>query len=260
MPVSKSLVSLSFHGDTIYAIEHEGEPFAPVKPIIENIGLEWGAQQQKLSKNRSRWGVSIIDIPSASGLQKTLCIPVRKLAGFLATINPAKVRNDLRAKIICYQNECDDALWNYWTKGEAKRPAASAQPRQRDLFKDSHADLHAGDENPPLITESERDLLNTIKTLDTDNRQLSSALEDTRISYIRLLESHATLLEERLAELKEYSQPKAPRQSPRPITEETKSVIIELARAGLSGKKIAARLQRSTATVSMILRAEGGRP
>lgn len=258
MPVSKSLVSLSFHGDTIYAIEHEGEPFAPVKPIIENIGLEWGAQQQKLSKNRSRWGVSIIDIPSASGLQKTLCIPVRKLAGFLATINPAKVRNDLRAKIICYQNECDDALWNYWTKGEAKRPAASAQPRQPDLFNDPHADRRGDDVNQPQMTESERDLLRTLKELDTSNRQLSGALEETRINYIRLLESHASLLEERLNELKDL-QPRE-RRTPRPITEETRSVIIELARAGLSGNKIAERLQRSTATVSMVLRAEGGRP
>lgn len=260
MPTSQSLSPISFHGDTIYVVDHQGEPFAPLRPIVENIGLDWPGQSSKLARNRARWGVEMISTPSASGLQKTLCIPVRKLAGFLATINPAKVRNDLRAKIICYQNECDDALWNYWTTGQAKRPASPAQPHQRDLFNDSHADLHAGDENPPLITESERDLLNTIKTLDTDNRQLSNALEDTRISYIRLLESHATLLEERLAELKEYSQPKAPRQSPRPITEETKSVIIELARAGLSGKKIAARLQRSTATVSMVLRAEGGRP
>jgi hypothetical protein len=259
MPVSQSLSPVPFHGDTIFVVGNQGEPFAPMKPIVENLGLDWRAQQRKLSANRARWGMVMLTIPSISGQQQALCLPLRKITGFLATINPAKVRNDLRAKIICYQNECDDALWNYWTTGQAKRPASPAQPHQRDLFNDSHADLHAGDENPPLITESERDLLNTIKTLDTDNRQLSSALEDTRISYIRLLESHATLLEERLAELREYSQPKAPRQSPRPITEETKSVIIELARAGLSGKKIAARLQRSTATVSMILRAEGGR-
>lgn len=257
MPVSQSLSPVPFHGDTIFVVDHQGEPLAPVRPIVENIGLEWSAQRQKLTANRPRWGVSMIDTPSAGGLQKTLCIPVRKLAGFLATINPAKVRNDLRAKIICYQNECDDALWNYWTKGEAKRPDASAQPHQPDLFSAPHADRRGDDVNQPQMTESERNLLRTLKELDNSNRHLSGALEETRISYIRLLESHASLLEERLNELKDQ-QPRE-RRTPRPITEETKSVIIELARAGLSGNKIAERLQRSTATISMVLRAEGGR-
>ncbi|GAB1351337.1 hypothetical protein MASR1M12_00670 [Erysipelotrichia bacterium] len=258
MPVSQSLSPILFHGDTIYVVTHQGEPFAPMRPIIEGMGLDWASQTVKLSRNKARWGVVIIPTPSASGQQSTLCLPLRKLAGFLATINPAKVRNDLRAKIICYQNECDDALWNYWTKGEAKRPAASAQPRQPDLFNDSYADRRGDDVNQPQMTESERDLLRTLKELDNSNRHLSGALEETRINYIRLLESHASLLEERLNELKDL-QPRERRQ-PRPITEETKSVIIELARAGLSGNKIAERLQRSTATVSMVLRAEGGRP
>lgn len=122
--LSMELTPVAFCNDTVYVVEHQGEPFSPVKPVVENLGLEWGAQQQKLSKNGLRWGISIIDIPSKSGLQKTLCIPVRKLAGFLATINPSKVRNELRGKIIKYQNECDDALWNYWTK--QKRPALPA--------------------------------------------------------------------------------------------------------------------------------------
>lgn len=28
----------------------------------------------------------------------------------------------LRGKVIRYQEECDDALWDYWTKGQATRP------------------------------------------------------------------------------------------------------------------------------------------
>ncbi|OGK06570.1 MAG: hypothetical protein A2W80_13705 [Candidatus Riflebacteria bacterium GWC2_50_8] len=129
--------------------------------------------------------------PSASGLQKTLCIPVRKLAGFLATINPSRVREELRAKIIQYQNECDDALWNYWTKGSAKRSESPvSQPTQLDLPGD--------DQKPPQLTENERDLLNTIKRLDTGNRQLVAALKATNADYIALLESHVYLLQEYL--------------------------------------------------------------
>ena len=51
--------------------------------------------------------------PSASGNQDTLCMPVRKLPAFFASINPNKVRPELRDRIRLYQDECDDALWNY---------------------------------------------------------------------------------------------------------------------------------------------------
>ncbi len=186
MPVSQSLSPVLFHGDTIFVVDHQGEPFAPIKPIIENMGLEWGAQQQKLSKNHSRWGVSIIDIPSVGGLQKTLCMPVRKLAGFLATITPSRVREELRPKIIQYQNECDDALWNYWTKGSAKRSESPAsQPTQPDL--------PGVDQKSPQLTENERYLLNTIKGLDTDNRRLDELLKVTEVAYVDLLERHVEL-------------------------------------------------------------------
>ena len=129
------LSSVSFHGDTIFCTTIDGQPFTPVKPIIENLGLVWGAQTVKLNSNRERWGVSIIEIPSQSGVQQTLCMPVRKLPAFLASINPKKVRAELRPKIELYQAECDDALWNYWTKGRAERvpaelpvPALISQP------------------------------------------------------------------------------------------------------------------------------------
>ncbi|HNX77564.1 MAG TPA: phage antirepressor N-terminal domain-containing protein [Candidatus Rifleibacterium sp.] len=191
MPVLQSLSPVLFHGDTIFVVDHQGEPFAPVRPIIENLGIDWANQQQKLSHNKARWGVVLITTPSAGGAQKMLCIPVRKLAGFLATISPVRVREEVRPKVIQYQNECDDALWNYWTKGSAKRSESPvSQPRQPDLPGD--------DQKPKQLTENERDLLNTIKDLDASNRQLSNALETTCANYIKLLESHVTVLETQL--------------------------------------------------------------
>ena len=120
-----ALSPVSFHGDTIFCTTINGQPFTPVKPIIENLGLAWQAQQAKLSANNERWGITIIVIPSESGQQRTLCMPVRKLPAFLASINPKKVRADLRPKIELYQAECDEALWNYWTKGRAERASAA---------------------------------------------------------------------------------------------------------------------------------------
>ena len=120
-----ALSPVSFHGDTIFCITIAGQPFTPVKTIIENLGLAWEGQRPKLHASKDRWGTMIIMVPSESGIQQTLCMPVRKLPAFLATINPQKVRADLRPKIELYQAECDEALWNYWTKGRAERASAA---------------------------------------------------------------------------------------------------------------------------------------
>ena len=123
-----TLSPVQFHGSTIFVVTHKGEPYAPIKPIVEDMGLAWQTQQRKLTANKERWGITIMVTPSASGNQDTLCMPVRKLPAFFASINPNKVRPELRDRIRLYQNECDDALWNYWTKGHATRKPKTALP------------------------------------------------------------------------------------------------------------------------------------
>jgi len=136
------LSPIPFHGDTIFCVEHEGQPFAPMKPIVENMGLAWQTQARKLTDNKERWGITIMMIPSEKGEQQTLCMPVRKLPAFRSSINPKKVRPELREKIELYQAECDDALWAYWTEGKAER---SAQPSLADapLTPDQQCTLRA---------------------------------------------------------------------------------------------------------------------
>ena len=118
MTDQKTLTPVSFHGDTIYAVEHDGEPYAPVRPIVENMGLDWKNQHRKLMAGRERFCVVILttQLPDDDQGRDVVCMPVRKLAGFLATINHNRVRNGLRAKVLAYQRECDDALWAYWTQ------------------------------------------------------------------------------------------------------------------------------------------------
>lgn len=128
-----TLSPVQFHGSTIFVVTHKGEPYAPIKPIVEDMGLTWEAQARKLRDNRDRWGMINMIIPSASGNQDTLCMPVRKLPAFFASINPNKVRPELRDRIRLYQDECDDALWNYWTKGQATRKPKAALPAPAQL-------------------------------------------------------------------------------------------------------------------------------
>lgn len=113
---AKSNVVL-FRSATLLLIEKDGQPFVPMKPVVEGMGLAWAAQTVKLNSNKDRWGVSMIETPSNSGVQQYLCIPLKKLFGWLMTLHPSKVREEIRTEILAYQNECDEVLWLHWNRG-----------------------------------------------------------------------------------------------------------------------------------------------
>ena len=118
------LFPVTFHGDTIFCLDYQNQPYTPMRPIVENMGLDWSAQAAKLRANKERWTVVIITTVAQNGSEREmLCMPVRKLPSYLNSINPRKVAPELRAKIELYQAESDDALWDYWMHGRAERPA-----------------------------------------------------------------------------------------------------------------------------------------
>ncbi len=51
------------------------------------------------------------------------CLAFRKFAAWLSSIQPNKVRPEIRDKVIQYQEECDEMLlYEYWTKGHVINP------------------------------------------------------------------------------------------------------------------------------------------
>ncbi|WP_448175957.1 phage antirepressor N-terminal domain-containing protein [Morganella morganii] len=117
---SISTINVPFHGDNLYVVNYNGQPYVPMKPIVEGMGLAWGAQFAKL-KQRFSSSVSEIEMVAEDGkLRNMVCIALRKLSGWLHTISPNKVKPEIRDKVIRYQEECDDVLYEYWTTGEVK--------------------------------------------------------------------------------------------------------------------------------------------
>ena len=103
-----------FHNTQLSIVEYNNQPYVPMKLVVEGMGLDWKSQHRKLASN-PRWGMVKMTIPSSGGIQEMLCIPLRKLFGWLNTISPNKVKPQLKQKIEVYQDECDDVLWAYWT-------------------------------------------------------------------------------------------------------------------------------------------------
>lgn len=130
MQTAQQQVTVPFQGQFLYVVERDGQPYTPMKPIVEGMGLSWQGQHEKLNGNKKRWGIKEILIPSQGGDQDAICLPLRKLPGWLMTIHPNKVRPEIREKVITYQNECDDVLWDYWMK-RAVPPAPTYMVSER---------------------------------------------------------------------------------------------------------------------------------
>ncbi len=123
--MNTQLFPVPFHQDTIVLVGQNDEPFVAMKPIVENMGLSWNSQHTKLTEKFAS-GIAIIGTTGGDGKQyEMVCLPLRKLPGWLYSISPNKVAPELRDKIIQYQEECDDALWRYWTQSSVEtRPQA----------------------------------------------------------------------------------------------------------------------------------------
>ena len=119
--IADRTINVPFHGASLYVVTHDGEVYTPMRPIIDGMGLTYQGQVEKL-KSRFAKGVREIMIPTKGGSQSMTCLALRKLNGWLQTISPNKVKPEIRDKVIQYQEECDDVLYQYWTKGEVSNP------------------------------------------------------------------------------------------------------------------------------------------
>lgn len=71
-------ITVPFHNAELYLVEHDGQPYTPMKPIVEGMGLAWQSQLAKLNANPQRWGITKIVIPTLGDLQEMVCLPLRK--------------------------------------------------------------------------------------------------------------------------------------------------------------------------------------
>lgn len=125
--MTSSIASVDFHGNSLMTIRDDnGTVFVAMKPIVDWLGLSWGSQWTKLRQNKGKYGCFDIKTPSNGGEQTTVCIPLTKLNAWLFSVNPEKVRKDIRPNIIRYQEECAFVLYEYWHKGQAVNPRAAA--------------------------------------------------------------------------------------------------------------------------------------
>lgn len=127
-----------FNGQQIITAMAAGVAYVAMKPIVENLGMSWSTQQTKLMKQISKFNCVHMNMVAADGkLRKLLCLPLKKLNGWLFSINHEKVRADIRDKLIQYQEECFTVLHDYWTKGKAENARKKTSVDDRTPLRDA---------------------------------------------------------------------------------------------------------------------------
>ncbi|MBQ0531945.1 hypothetical protein J7S73_18005 [Providencia rettgeri] len=127
MSNSISTINVPFHGDNLYLVNYEGQPFVAMRPFIEGMGLDWASQYTKIKQRFKTCVVNItMQLPCDNQRRSVVCLALKKLTGWLHTININKVKPEIRDKVAAYQDRSDDVLYEYWTTGEVK-----AKPRKQ---------------------------------------------------------------------------------------------------------------------------------
>lgn len=75
-----------FNGQHVLTAMVAGVAYVAMKPVVDNIGLSWSSQVQKLLKMKDKFNYVDIDMV-AGDMKKRLmgCIPLKKLNGWLCS-------------------------------------------------------------------------------------------------------------------------------------------------------------------------------
>ena len=85
-------INAPFNGAELLIVEYNKQPYTAMRPIVENMGLDWKTQLIKI-KQRFSSVVGEITTTGKDGKQyRMLCLPLKKLFGWLMTISPNKVK------------------------------------------------------------------------------------------------------------------------------------------------------------------------
>lgn len=119
--------SIPFHGQTIPVFTQNHRHYVAMKPICENIGLDWDAQRKRIMRNSiMAQGTVMMTAPSNGGKQETLCLPLEYLNGWLFGVDARRVKPQIRERLLQYQRECFQVLAAHFM--QPKQPPAVALP------------------------------------------------------------------------------------------------------------------------------------
>ena len=129
---STQLETIQFHNQQLIVLNHENKPYIAMKPVCENIGLDWAAQLKRIKRHQVlSSGMVMMTTPSKQGLQEYVCLPISMLNGWLFGIDTNRVKPEIRQILEQYQLECFDVLYNHFMPKVAQQFPNTISPEQQ---------------------------------------------------------------------------------------------------------------------------------
>lgn len=114
-----ALVEVPFHGDKLQAVQATGSVWVVVRRVCEALGIDESGQRQKLKEKAWATTELISAVAEDGKVREAFAIHLDSLPMWLATIEPSRVRPEVRAKLIAYQRECARVLRDHFFGGQA---------------------------------------------------------------------------------------------------------------------------------------------
>lgn len=129
---------IKFNKQEIPVFFHNNKPYVAMKPICENIGLDWNGQFQRIKRNHIlSQGMCMIHTPTKGGNQEMVTLPIGYLNGWLFGIDSNKVKPEIKPTLIKYQLECFDVLYNHFMPKVAEAHPNTITTEQQQAIKDA---------------------------------------------------------------------------------------------------------------------------
>lgn len=118
-----STQTISFNNQSLITVEQNGNHYVAMKPICENIGIQWESQYNRIRRDDVLNSVIFIMNMTGSDSKnyQMICLPIEYLNGWLFGIDINRCKPEIRDTLIKYKKECYQALHDYWFNGKAER-------------------------------------------------------------------------------------------------------------------------------------------
>lgn len=129
--------NVDFYGDEIVTalvkVEDHFQMYVPLRPICKYLGLAWSGQFERINRDpvlsQEVRSVRVTRTDRRSTDAGLFCLPLEFLNGWLFGVNAARVKPELREKVIRYQRECYKILWQAF-QDEASTIIDAIEPSQ----------------------------------------------------------------------------------------------------------------------------------
>ena len=142
---------------SLQVVADDREQLVAVKPVCEILGVNYTTQVEKLKEHPIF--SSTIPLRGTVGAdgktREMLCIPLRLVPGWLFSINPDNVKEEVRENLIQFQLKCNDVLFDYffnradfaYKKEKAVAKAKEVYDEKAELLRVAKSELKVAETN-----------------------------------------------------------------------------------------------------------------